>query len=41
MGFPMISRRVFPSGLPCLKYSSCAPGAATTSKVGLGMYSLI
>ena len=23
------------------KYSSCAPGRATTSKVGFGMYSLI
>ena len=41
MGLPMISRRIFPSGLPCLKYSSWAPGAATTEKVGLGMYSLI
>ena len=41
MALPMISRRVLPSGLPCLKYSSCAPGAATFSKVGLGMYSLM
>ena len=41
MGLPMISRRDLPSGLPLLKYSSWAPGAATTSKVGLGMYSLI
>ena len=30
-----------PSGLPLLKYSSCAPGAATTLNVGFGMYSLI
>ena len=37
IGLPRISRRVLPSGLPCLKYSSCAPGAATTSNVGLGM----
>ena len=37
----MISRRDLPSGFPLLKYSSWAPGAATTSKVGLGMYSLI
>ena len=41
MALPMISRRVLPSGLPFLKYSSCAPGAATSSKVGFGMYSLI
>ncbi len=41
MGLPMISRRDLPSGFPLLKYSSWAPGAATTSKVGLGMYSLI
>ena len=41
MGLPMISRRLFPSGLPLRKYSSWAPGAATTEKVGLGMYSLI
>uniref|UniRef100_UPI00387396CE hypothetical protein n=1 Tax=Nocardia aurantia TaxID=2585199 RepID=UPI00387396CE len=34
---PKISRRLFPSGLPFLKYSSMAPGAATTEKVGLGM----
>ena len=37
MGLPMISRPHLPSGLPCLKYSSWAPGAATTSKVGFGM----
>ena len=37
MALPMISRRVLPSGLPTLKYSSWAPGAATRSKVGLGM----
>ena len=41
IGSPKISRRLFPSGLPIRKYSSCAPGRATTSKVGLGMYSLI
>jgi hypothetical protein len=41
MALPMISRRDLPSGLPLLKYSSWAPGAATFSKVGLGMYSLI
>ena len=41
MGSPKISRRLFPSGLPFRKYSSWAPGRATTSKVGLGMYSLI
>ena len=28
-------------GLPCRKYSSWAPGRATTSNVGFGMYSLI
>ena len=38
---PSISRRDLPSGLPFLKYSSWAPGAATLRKVGLGMYSLI
>ena len=38
---PRISRRDLPSGLPLLKYSSCAPGAATLANVGLGMYSLI
>ena len=38
---PMISRRVFPSGLPMRKYSSCAPGRAMRSKVGFGMYSEI
>ncbi len=37
IGSPKISRRLFPSGLPSRKYSSCAPGRATTSKVGLGM----
>ena len=37
MALPMISRRDFPSGFPARKYSSCAPGAATLSKVGLGM----
>ncbi len=37
MARPMISRRDFPSGLPTWKYSSWAPGAATRSKVGLGM----
>ena len=41
IGLPMISRRDLPSGLPLLKYSSCAPGAATTLNVGFGMYSLI
>ena len=37
MPLPRISRRDLPSGLPALKYSSWAPGAATRSKVGLGM----
>ncbi len=37
IGSPTISRYDFPSGLPMRKYSSCAPGRATTSKVGLGM----
>ena len=37
MGFPKISRRLLPSGFPTRKYSSCAPGRATTSKVGFGM----
>ena len=41
MALPRISRRDLPSGLPLLKYSSCAPGAATTLNVGFGMYSLI
>ena len=41
IALPRISRRDLPSGLPFLKYSSCAPGAATTLNVGLGMYSLI
>ena len=41
IGSPMISRYDLPSGLPMRKYSSCAPGRATTSKVGFGMYSLI
>ena len=41
IGSPTISRYDFPSGLPMRKYSSWAPGRATTSKVGLGMYSLI
>ena len=36
---PSTSRRLLPSGLPTLKYSSCAPGTATRSKVGFGMYS--
>ena len=40
MGSPMISRYDLPSGLPLRKYSSWAPGRATTSKVGFGMYSL-
>ena len=37
----MSSRRVFPSGLPCLKSSSDAPGRPTTLNVGFGMYSEI
>ena len=37
IGSPMSSRYDFPSGLPTRKYSSWAPGRATTSKVGLGM----
>ena len=41
IGSPKISRRILPSGLPMRKYSSCAPGRATTSNVGFGMYSLI
>ena len=41
MGSPTRSRYDLPSGLPTRKYSSCAPGRATTSKVGLGMYSLM
>src|SRR5580693_4202776 len=41
IGSPMISRRLFPSGLPCLKSSSDAPGRPTTLKVGFGMYSEI
>ncbi len=39
IGSPIISRRDFPSGLPCLKNSSDAPGRPTTSNVGFGMYS--
>ena len=41
IGSPMSSRRVFPSGLPCLKSSSDAPGRPTTLNVGFGMYSEI
>ena len=37
IGSPKSSRLLLPSGLPYLKYSSQAPGLATTSKVGLGM----
>ena len=37
IGSPIISRRDFPSGLPCLKNSSDAPGRPTTSNVGFGM----
>ena len=40
IGSPMISRYDLPSGLPMRKYSSWAPGRATTSNVGFGMYSL-
>src|SRR3974390_116689 len=40
IALPMISRRDLPSGLPSLKYSSRAPGAATTSKGGLGREAL-
>ena len=41
IGSPMSSRYDLPSGLPMRKYSSWAPGRATTSNVGFGMYSLI
>ena len=41
IGLPRISRRDLPSGLPFLKNSSWAPGAATTLNVGFGMYSEI
>ncbi len=37
IGSPMSSRYDLPSGLPTRKYSSWAPGRATTSKVGFGM----
>ena len=37
IGSPTISRYDLPSGLPMRKYSSWAPGRATTSNVGLGM----
>ncbi len=37
IGSPNNSRLVLPSGLPYLKYSSHAPGFATTEKVGFGM----
>ena len=36
IGLPITSRKLLPP-LPCRKYSSWAPGRATTSKVGLGM----
>ena len=39
MGSPISSRRVLPSGLPCLNSSSEAPGRPTTLNVGFGMYS--
>ena len=39
MGSPISSRRDLPSGFPCLKNSSDAPGRPTTSNVGFGMYS--
>ena len=41
IGLPAISRRVLPSVLCPEKYSAKAPGGATTSKVGLGMDSLM
>ncbi len=37
IGSPNSSRLLLPSGLPNLKYSSQAPGLATTEKVGFGM----
>ena len=37
IGSPTSSRYDLPSGFPFRKYSSWAPGRATTSKVGLGM----
>ena len=37
IGSPKSSRLLLPSGLPNLKYSSQAPGLATTEKVGFGM----
>ena len=37
IGSPKSSRLLLPSGLPNLKYSSHAPGLATTEKVGFGM----
>ena len=36
IGLPITSRKLLPP-LPWRKYSSCAPGFATTSNVGLGM----
>ena len=37
IGSPTSSRYDLPSGFPLRKYSSWAPGRATTSKVGFGM----
>ena len=37
MALPMISPAGLAFGVALLKYSSWAPGAATTSKVGFGM----
>ncbi len=37
IGSPKMARRSLPSGLPTRKYSSIAPGLATTSNVGFGM----
>jgi hypothetical protein len=37
IGSPKSSRLLLPSGLPNLKYSSHAPGFATTENVGFGM----
>jgi len=40
MDAPCISRSVIPSAFSPAKNFSCAPGAATRSKVGLGMKSV-
>ena len=41
IGLPKISRRLLPSGLPVSEVVLLRARAGTTSKVGLGMYSLI